>query len=198
MQPAAPPASSDWSRRVVARTLPIAPGDRVVVARGSDALTRALREAGASVVRLPVWRGAGSPEAFADHLVVTRLDDGGPPLAEVARCVRPGGSIYVGVGHLWWTRARRNAWTVTRGRRELTRLGFEGVTAYGVRFSLHNPRFLVPLDDPAPLRWYLQNSYLPVTTAGAVGAQVLARAATLPPARLAFPALAFVARRSSA
>ncbi len=51
-------------------------------------------------------------------------------------------------------------------RSRLQKLGFQAVTIYGVRDSLNDPRWLVPLTRPGPARFYFEQRFTPYTVGG--------------------------------
>lgn len=210
-----PAKARPWSARSLRFMLPIEAGDRVLVLGVSPRLTRSLDGAGCSVltsvspherdhaqrVTGDVVVTAGSlpcGDARFDHVVVPILRTEHVPLVpgELARVLRPDGGLFLGMSYRLRSRARPGT-TIRRGRRLLEDNGFGRVSVYGVRRSLESPRYLVPLDSPAVMTWFLSTTYLPQTTRGALAAPVLGTAAHLRMPPLLFPDLGFVARREA-
>lgn len=205
-----------WRSRSLRFLLPIKEGERLAVVGGWPDIVRSAHKAGISTVwvrtrpppgedeRPPVEvvRCDGSmvplPDGDCDHVIVPCLRASLAPLvpAELARIIRPGGSVLLGAP--WRPRAPRSpvALTVGAGRRLLRRAGFEDVRAYGVAPSLQQPRHIVPVDAHNALRWHAEAAYLPRGARGIVVARALRRAPGRLP-QLLFPAVVFVARRSA-
>lgn len=131
-----------------------------------------------------------------DHVLVPALTDHHTRLVpdELARVLRPGGGLFLGTAHRPRARGRPGHYS-RRGRRMLERGGFTGVEVYGVLRSLETPRFLVPLDAPPVVTWFLDTAYLARSTKGALAARMLGAAAPPRVSPLLFPDLGFVARR---
>lgn len=183
-----------WSARSLRFMLPITPGDRVLVLGDSPRLAKSLAAAGCEVAVATGSLAGGA--ALFDHAIVPMLRPEHVPLVpgELARVLRPGGGLFLGMSYRLRSRARPGT-TIRRGRRLLEANGFTGVSVYGVKRNLETPRYLVPLDSPDVLTWFLSTTYLPQTTRGALAAQMYGTAAHLRLPPLLFPDLGFVARR---
>lgn len=201
-----------WNARCLRFLVPVRPREKVLVLGTSPPLAKALAVAGCSVlsaVTVAEREQAGGPPDAAvvtgalpygdgevDHVLVPTLREHHAPLVpgDLARVLRPGGGLFLGMSHRLRSRSRPGSY-VRRGRRMLERGGFAEVEVYGVLRSLESPRFLVPLDAPPVLAWFLTNAYLPRSTRGALTAQMLGTAARVRAPSLLFPDLGFVARR---
>lgn len=213
---AEPPATFQrlWRPRSLCFMLPLEAGEHLAVVGWAPDIPNSARKAGVSatsVLTEKVAARADAPEAgvvvtdggsipladgSCDHVLVPRLTLALSRLVpdEVARVLRPGGSVFFGAQ--WSARARRfpAAWSIRGGRRRLERAGFEAVRVYAVGPSLAQPRHLVPVDAPNAVRWYAKEIYMPRSRKGALAYKVLRHA----PGRLGlvlFPALGFVGRR---
>ncbi|MQA80619.1 MAG: hypothetical protein GEV10_19435 [Streptosporangiales bacterium] len=195
--------------------LPIKAGDRVLVLGVSHRLTKSLDAAGCSVLtavaphehdqtgqvagEVVVTTGSlPCGDARFDHVLVPLLQAEHVPLVpgELARVLRPDGGLFLGMSYRLRSRARPGT-TIRRGRHLLEGNGFTRVSVYGVTRNLETPRYLVPLDSPALMTWFLSTTYLPQTTKGAFASQILGAAAHLRLPPLLFPDLGFVARREA-
>jgi hypothetical protein len=193
--PPATLATGRWRPRLFALLVPFEAGERVVVVGASPSVVRSARAAGARGVavlsrseaacadhavagEIILREDAGTipmPDESADHVVVPEVHDGVRRLVpgEVARVLRPGGSV--AVGFHWRVRAPRNtAATAVRGAvRRLRRAGFDSVRVYGVRPGLHQPRHLVPMDSGRGLGWYMRAAYLPQSRRSVLAARLV-------------------------
>jgi hypothetical protein len=206
-------ATGIWRPRSLAFLVPFEAGERVVVVGASPSVVRSACAAGARGLAVlspaeAAAAGAGEtvvmedaatiplPDGAADHVVVPELHDGLRRLApaELARVVRPGGSV--AVGYHWRARApRKSAATTVRGAtRGLRRAGFGGIRCYGVRPGLHQPRHIVPIDARRALAWYARTAYLPQSRRSVLAARLI-RAPDTRLAMLLFPAFVLTAKR---
>lgn len=197
--------------------LPLRDGDRVLILAQEPTLARSVERRGARPVSLVLSadardemvgevvtteHGAEIPleTMSVDHAIVPSVTPYGRPapvLAELYRVLSPGGGLMLGVRHRRRHVTDRDAWTTSAGRRALALAGFEDVEAYGVRPDISDPRFLVPVEQSEPLRWFLDSMFLSTSPRSAHAARILSRAAVpRSAALLLFPDLAFVARRA--
>jgi hypothetical protein len=205
-----------WWPRSLAFLVPFEAGERVVVVGASPSVARSACAAGArgiAVLSRSEAVGAGDvgageiivmtdartiplPDESADHVVVPELHDGVRRTVpgEVARVVRPGGSV--AVGFHWRVRAPRKTAAITvRGAvRKLRRAGFGSIRAYGVRPSLHQPCHLVPMDSRRGLGWYTRVAYRPGSRRWALAVRLI-RVHNTRLAMVLFPAFVLTARR---
>ena len=84
-----------------------------------------------------------------------------PMLAQIARCLVPGGMLYYEVDRRW---LGPSASTPSRIRRSLRKVGLSPTALYAVMPDFSEHRMYLPLDIPGALRWYtdtLYNSFTP-------------------------------------
>jgi SAM-dependent methyltransferase len=204
--------------RTLAYTLPVGPGDRVLILGAAPTVAQSVARRGADPISVvPPTEHADRPQLVGtmaasepgedlplesesvDHAIVPSAGAHGVPtvvLPDVARVLRPGGGLFFGVAHRWRSPTNTRAWTVARGRRVLRAAGFRDVEAYGVRYSVFSPRFLVPIEDSAAVNWFLTSMCMPLSAREAVALAVLARAPSRRAAFPLFPDLGFLARRA--
>lgn len=207
-----------FESRVLAHILPLRPGAKVLILGEAPLLARSLARRGAAAISgiSSTDRAGGSAavgrvtlaasgevipleEESVDHAIVLSADTHGVPtlvLAEVARVLRRGGGLYFGVPHRWRFVTNPRAWSVARGRRALHEAGFRDVEAYGVRHSVFNLRFLVPLEDSQAVRSFLTSMCVPLSAREAIVVAALVRIPSSRTALALFPDLGFVARRA--
>jgi hypothetical protein len=213
--------TSWWSPLSVSFLLPIRERQRVVVVGAAARALDTVRSMGAEVVAVAIEEGdvvasaqdvpvvraeRGAiplPTGYADHVVVPvlrRRDSLRLVVDEPARLLRPGGSLFVGIGASWRSATGVAARLCTPtllawgGRRVLERRGFENVRAYGIHPSLQQPRHIVPLDSRQAVSWYARCGHLPQTRVQAATGALLLVAPRLP-RLLLFRAVGLTARR---
>lgn len=210
-----------WSARSVCFLVPVRERERVVVVGAAPRAVETLQSMGADLVAVltPGDRAVAIPEdvrvvraergaiplpdAYADHVIVPVLRRGDSlrlVIDEPARILKPGGTLFVGIGSSWRSApgaaARACTPTVAAwiGRRLLERRGFEDVHAYGIHPSVQQPRHIVPLGSQRAVRWYARCGYLPQTSVqAAAGALLLVL--PRPPRLPLFRGLGLTARR---
>lgn len=203
-----------WNSRSLRFMLPIRPDDRVLVLGASPALAASLDAQGVSVLSVTGTSGAREAlqlrgdvaiagrdvlpcgDATVSHVLVPEVpqDQAGLLPTEIARVLRPGGGLFLGMPYR--LRSRNTSATYIRaGRRRLEAGGFTDIEVYGVLYNLARPRHLVPLDSSAALRWYFDSAYLPLSRKGALAVHAARAAARFKAPPALFPALGFVARR---
>jgi len=156
--------------------LALQPGQTAVVLETAPALAAAVEAEGLAVARV-----AGTPWPLpadsVDHvfLPLARAEPG-PLLAEAARVLRANGWLLLGATnrHSLYRRPAGASKTADRdtvlapgtARSRLQQLGFKAVTIYGVRETLDDPRWLVPLARPEPTCFYFEHRFTPYTAGG--------------------------------
>jgi hypothetical protein len=205
-----------WTTRCITFAIPVDKGDRVLVVGGHPGVTRALDAAGAhpvSVLRvidsdlsaplvgdvLPAPRNGrlAVDDAWADHVLVPVLSEDIAELfpTELTRVVRPGGTLFVAAPSKLHQRRSPAAHSLAGARRLLEGSGFAGVQSYGIRQSMHRPRYLVPLSSAEALRWFYDAAHLPRSRYGALAARALRALPSRRVHMLLFPAFGFTGVR---
>lgn len=95
----------------------------------------------------------------------------GLDLRRVRRTLRPGGVLYLETRR--WGRAGASPAGL---RARLTQAGFSGIRVYAVAPHPRTARVYVPLDLPAPLRWYASAAYDPPSRARHVARKLIGSA----------------------
>ncbi|MDS1272245.1 hypothetical protein RIF23_18305 [Lipingzhangella sp. LS1_29] len=115
---------------------------------------------------------------------------------ELVRVLAPGGSLLIGANHRLRTPWRRATTLTSSGaRRRLTTAGLHVAHTYGVRSSLRELRFLVPLDHPGARRWFFTSAYPSPTARHARLTTLLTRLPRTGLDRAYFPQLLLHAQR---
>lgn len=141
-----------------------------------------------------------------DHIVIPELTPGlaGWIPGEVVRVLKPGGTLGLGFAN----KSSLGGWRLSRKRRSLSLVDLTGSTidrwlsqhglrltaSYGVWSDLQEPRFLVPLEEEAPITYFFSHLFSPYSWAAAVARPIASLAARLGWQQALFPHLYVVAR----
>lgn len=179
-------------------------GQTAAVLETAPALAAAVEAEG-----LPVSRVAGTPWPLpadsVDHVLLPLAGaEAESLLAEATRVLKAGGSLLLGAAnrhslYRWRAGASETSGTDTllapgTIRSRLHELGFQAVTIYGVRETLDDPRWLVPLARPEPTRYYFEQRFMPYTAGGHLLGHLATWLARLGMHRWLFRDLVFVGR----
>jgi hypothetical protein len=175
--------------RSLAAWIPVTPGDAVGIVGAYPPLSASLERAGARIVALPVQPHDGTVPDRLAHLVIPDAAGADAWLASgvIARHVRPGGTVLVGVPHRWRT-MRRGGWSAAGLARWLSSAGISRCRVLGVSHNLSDLRALVPLAAPTA-RWYGEHAFLPRSYREALAIRLLCRLGGRGPLRAMFPVL---------
>jgi hypothetical protein len=204
--------------RMLALTLPVTDGARVLVLGGGPEIVRAVGALGglpawmvtaAQLTRLGAQAAAAQvvgadpslpfEDSSLDHVIAdVRPHALAPYAGEFGRIVAPGGSIFAtALSKLHAPKAPAAVMPGTMAR-ALRGARFEQVAAFGIWPNLSGPRHLVPLGSTAALRWYIASSYLPLSAGAARMVRVLRHVGDRRLLHVVFPAFGFAARRTVA
>jgi hypothetical protein len=204
--------------------LPLRPGQQVAILGHAPSLAAAVVEeriAPTLIVPRPEDGNAGYhcqqanaptqplPLAAAsiDHILIPRLspDQAAWVPDEVARVLKPGGWLFLGVSNAEALQRLRpgklkaadrpgSALSGRSARRLLERSGLMLVTCYGVCDSLEQPDYLVPLEPAGVARHFFDRMYVPHSRPAALSQRLSAGLTALGLQRLLFKDLGLVAQ----
>jgi len=147
------------------------PFDDALLLGGDDDLGATLVSGGVAAS----WRRPGDPDDRAALVVVGA--DCSLDVAQIARHVAPGGTLYMEVDR--GRRGRRTS-SVARVERTLRRHGCKPFSAHVAAPDFEGPRRYLPLEHARALRWYLRVLFIPGTPLARAGSSALSALLSTP------------------